>query len=162
MAKIVGIDIDGVLADTAGFFLDRVHQYLGKRFHMESVTEYFFEDCLDLTVKEVEEVWRRMTEEGKWEKIPLIKGVKESILPIQSKFPLHIITARPQVTEGATKIWLEKHGIRYASLIFANLDTKVDFLKKYNLQLTHFIEDRWDFALEFSGHGIEVLLLDQP
>ncbi|RLD16219.1 MAG: hypothetical protein DRI36_06005 [Caldiserica bacterium] len=160
--KRIGIDIDGVLTDTANVFLDYVYRIYGKRYTVSQITDYFFEEVLDLSIEEVNRIWEEIFRDNIWENLPPIDGAVEVVQELQRKYPIYIITARPEIALEGTKKWLENYGIKYEKLIIANLDTKVGFMRKENINLTYFIEDRWEFAVEFAKEGIFVFLLNQP
>jgi len=160
--KKIGVDVDGVLTDTAKVFLDYVYRIYGKKYRVEDITEYFFEEILDLTIEEVNYVWERIFEDNIWETLPPIEGAVENLKEIQKKYPVFVITARPDFAREGTEKWFKRYDIHYERLVIANLDTKVGFLKKEGLELDYFIEDRWDFAVEFAQEEIDVFLLNQP
>jgi len=160
--KRIGVDIDDVMTTTSAVYLDRVEKMLNRKFNREDLTEYLFEDSLDLSLAEVERVWQVLLQDDIWENMPTLEGMQPTVERLQKKYPLFIVTSRPILLKEKTEKWLANMKINYDKLIFTDMTTKLKYITEENISLTHFIEDRWDFAWELAAGGIEVLLFDQP
>ncbi|MGM0441319.1 MAG: 5' nucleotidase, NT5C type [Elusimicrobiota bacterium] len=160
--KNIGIDIDGVILDTVEVYLDYIEKVSGKRYQKPQITDYLFENCLDITEEEMSMALGMMIEDNIWGEIPFYRQALESLKRIGTEKNLYIITSRPEVAREPTLKWIEKHGIPAHKVVFTDMETKLDYIERENIKLDCFVEDRFKFALEVSGAGVKVLLMDRP
>jgi uncharacterized HAD superfamily protein len=158
----IGVDIDGVIVDTVEIYLQYIYKVTGRQFEQKDITEYFFEDCLDIAKEEVTKAVEMMFEEDVWGSIPFYDGALDALKRIGGEHNLYIITSRPSVAKKTTLAWIQKHGIPAAQTIFTDMDSKLDYIKEHGLELDCFIEDRLEFALEVAAEVPQVLLMDRP
>lgn len=156
----IGIDIDGVIADSDPVYRMFIKKYLGKDLKREEVTSFFYEDCLGISSGEMDKVWDLFNEEQGWNIIEPVEGAVECLNKFSSKNKIFVISSRPAFLENVTRNWLEQYRIKYDKLILTDGLPKLDAVK--NLGITHFIEDRLDYAVEMAKNGIKVLLFDYP
>ncbi|MFA5779555.1 MAG: hypothetical protein WC947_05425 [Elusimicrobiota bacterium] len=156
----IGTDLDGVIADSDPVYRFFIKKFLGRELKREDVTSFFYEDCLGISVEEMNRVWDFFNEEKGWEKIEPVAGAIECLNKFASKNKIFVVSSRPVFLEKVTKDWLDKYKVNYDKLILTDGQPKLNVIK--NLNITHFIEDRLDYAQDMAKAGIKVLLFDYP
>ncbi|HOK40992.1 MAG TPA: HAD hydrolase-like protein [bacterium] len=158
----LGIDIDGVIADSVNTFLNYLNKMFNKNFKYEDIKEYRFENIYKVSEKEMEYFTKKFTEEKGWLKLEPFPDAKKFLDEIKEYFNIYIITSRPkELTEEMTYKWLEKNKIYYDKIFFMENDCKYLTAKKYNINLNYFIEDCLEIALNISQY-IPVFVLKTP
>jgi hypothetical protein len=161
---LIGLDIDGVVADTMEAFIRLARcDYGVDTIVPDDITAFEVEACLDLQPHIVDDIFRRLLG------APLESGLRpmehavEVLLEFAGQAPLTFITARPD--HGPIADWL-----RYflGDAIFANArlvamgdhDDKGRYIRE--LGLTHFIDDRAETCVNLAAQGITALVFEQP
>ena len=138
---MVGLDIDGVIADFTGAFFEKfalgcpttVKDYYDPRFK-EHFGKIVYDDDFWLSIK------------------PLVRAK-------DIKFPVTFyLTSRPTITETATRKWLRDNKFPKLPLIYS--DDKHKVLKSFGCSF--FIEDCFDNYKRINKAGIKCLLVDTP
>lgn len=158
----VGIDIDGVIMDTASVYLRYITRITGKEYDMNDVTDYFFEDCLGVRPEELKLAVELMTKDKVWNSIPLLPGALEALEYISNNFYMYIVTARPEEVKEDTRNWFKVNAIEPTDIVFTDFNTKLGFLNQKKISLDYYVEDRWEFAKEIAETGTRVFLIDYP
>lgn len=156
----IGTDLDGVIADSDPVYRFFIKKFLGRELKREDVTSFFYEDCLGISAAEMNKVWDFFNEEKGWEKIEPVAGAIECLNKFAIKNKIFVVSSRPVFLEKVTKDWLDSHKINYDKLILTDGQPKLNVVK--DLSITHFIEDRLDYAQDMAKAGIKVLLFDYP
>ncbi len=160
--KNIGIDIDGVILDTVEVYLNYIERVTGKKYCQEDITEYLFENCVDITEEEMSMALGKMIEDDIWGEIPFYPEALKSLRHIGTKKNLYIKTSRPEVARESTLQWIKEHDIPVRRAVFTDMESKLSYIKDENIKLDCFVEDRFKFALEVAGDGVKVLLVDRP
>lgn len=165
--KIVGIDIDGVLADYPRSFLDFINAELGTAFSPEDITEYsgIYDLCgipTDLGIQ----LKNKYRETGQKRFIPVCKGVQEFIAFLREEgYAIVLLTARPYQTYkrifAGTIEWLKKNGIHYDMVIFDE-NKEEALINEFGSKVEFFVEDNPSNAKKISRLGIKCYLVEHP
>ena len=161
---VIGFDIDGVVADTAGAFLRIARNtYNINSLSLEDITRFEVEDCLDIERQIIDEIFVSLLDE------PLGAGLQpmEDAMDVLHKFAaqasLTFVTARPDKEPIAQ--WLQhflKPGVYDDMRLIAmgEHDNKAGYIK--NLGLQYFVDDRLQTCLMLADAGITPLVFNQP
>ena len=161
---LIGFDIDGVVADTAGAFLRIARdRYNINSLSLEDITRFEVEDCLDIEPQIVDEIFVSLLDE------PLDAGLQpmEDAMDVLHKFAgqasLTFVTARPDKEPIAR--WLQyflKPGVYDDMRLIAmgEHDNKAGYIKDLGLQ--YFVDDRLQTCLMLADAGITPLVFNQP
>lgn len=160
----VGIDIDGVLADSVPSFLTLLNLMFGKQWTPADITTYRFEDALGIGEKDAEHFWKLFARQGGWSKIRPIKGAVEFTTRLAKSHAIILVTGRPRhYVEIETKAWLRQHKIVYDELIFVDSgQDKLQASRGAGQRLDVLIEDSYEYGKPLADAGIPVLLIDYP
>ena len=161
---VIGFDIDGVVADTAGAFLRIARdKYNINSLSLEDITRFEVEDCLDIERQIVDEIFVSLLDE------PLGAGLQpmEDAMDVLHKFAaqasLTFVTARPDKEPIAQ--WLQ-HFLKPGPyddmrlIAMGEHDNKAGYIK--NLGLQYFVDDRLQTCLMLADAGITPLVFNQP
>lgn len=159
---VLGLDLDGVLADyVAGFrpyaavYLNCEESSLMEVSNYNLVRSWSFKDKNDFMKAHVSAV-----KDGMYANLPLIEGSAESIREL-SKAGIYIrIVTHRLLSSGLhelilkdTAAWLEKHNIPYMSICFSGL--------KDSINAHAYVDDSPYNIQELRNQGIKVFVFDQ-
>jgi uncharacterized HAD superfamily protein len=160
----IGFDIDGVVADTGGAFIQIASEEYGlNSLSLEDITYYDVVDCLDVDREIIDEIFTRLHD------APLSSGIQpmEDAINVLHKYaehaPLTFVTARPE--KKPIDLWL-KHFLRPAAYEKMRLvamgvhDNKTPYIK--DLGLKYFVDDRLQTCQKLAQEGITPLVYNQP
>lgn len=161
--RLIGFDIDGVVADTMEAFIRIARHDYKVEVAPEDITEFQVEDCLDMDPVQVTEIFDRLLEE------PLASGLKP--MPYADKVlkefaqaaPLTFVTARPQKKPIAA--WLKN---MLGEAVYKDVrlvatgehDDKADYIKSMGLR--YFVDDRAQTCMMLENEGITPIVYSQP
>ena len=160
----VGIDIDGVLADSVPSFLALLNLMFGRQWTPADIVTYRFEDALHISEDDAVHFWKLFARQGGWSRIRPIKGAVEFTTRLAKKHAIILVTGRPRhYVEIETKAWLRQHKIAYDELIFVgNDEDKLQASRGAGFRLDLLIEDSYEYGKPLADAGIPVLLIDYP
>jgi len=159
----LGVDLDGVIVDTDPVFRKYIKKVTGLSFTRDMITSYFYENCLPITKKDVDNAYELMRKDLVWKNIPLLKDAKRVLTALANVFEIFIITARPEDSKEQTDEFLKEHGLPVKEIYFVDeTQRKLEIIKELSFGVSAFIEDRLDFASEIARAGIDTYLLDYP
>lgn len=161
MAQI-GIDIDGVIADTDTAFRKKMKEVFGRDFPRDEVKVFNYENCFKFTGKEKDIFYNLFFDEELWKSIKLIKGARPILLKLKQKHSLILITGRPVEIKNITLKWLKTKKIPFDNLYFMQGRQKHEIAKLNGHKLSLFLEDHPDYAFRMVQSGVRVLLMDYP
>lgn len=167
--KIIGVDLDEVLADFLASFLN----YYNKNFGTNLVKEQFSTFTLNEIIGEELEVMNLRIEafynSETFLELRPTEGALDAIQELSKKYELIIITSRPKNVSKNTVAWLKKHfPKKFKNVHFAYNPFILKSVKKTKSQIALeskidlFIEDNIDLATEVASEGVKVYLLDAP
>jgi uncharacterized HAD superfamily protein len=162
---IIGIDIDGVLANSEPAYRRTINRLFHLKLKQEDITFYKYEDAAGLTDTQMHLFWTTFYREGSWLKIKPIKGARKFLDKLKNaQHRIVIVTSRPQeYIKKETYQWLREHRMPYTELIFlANHDSKHQAAWVCGHKFDYFIEDYYEYALDLAQRGVKVLLVDYP
>ncbi|WP_066640220.1 5' nucleotidase, NT5C type [Desulfolucanica intricata] len=157
MKKIIGIDIDGVIANTQPVIIDELNQYFGKNYTIKDFINF---DPVEKFNIDRQELYRFiMVREGKLinNSAPM-PGSAAAINQLISDYQIYIISARTPTYYEDTLNWLKKYKISFDHLVLLGDHDKRQACIDAGVQL--FIEDNLNNALQISSCGIPVYLYD--
>ena len=162
MKRVIGIDIDSVLADSDKIFTKELEYLTGKKYFREDNSPFKYEEAFNIDDETMKKFWSDFTKKGGWQKIPPIKGSIETVKRLKDEgYYIIIISARPPIIKEETKAWLTINNVPYDELYLTNYEEKTNFITHLS-GLLYFIEDHPDFAYQFAEKGVKVLLYDWP
>lgn len=152
----IGVDIDGVIADSYPAWLQELNRHYGKNitvledYEMHLVFDVPWDDMNDFFVKNTEKLLS----------IPKpMAGAKEGIETlIREGFEIVYVTARTPEEKTVTLRWLRKYGIPHEHVLFTGFKSKVDLIKQWGMAA--FIEDYMLNAKKIAESGVPVFLLN--
>lgn len=152
----IGIDIDGVVSDSYRAWVRELNQHFGT--NILELKNYNL--CVDFGVS-----WEEM---GKFfeENVAYLfqipepmAGAKEGIERLLNKgHEITYVTARSLNQKEYTLNWMKKHKIPHEEILFTGMESKVDYILKWDLEVM--LEDFLGNAQEIAEAGVPVLLLD--
>ena len=150
---VIGIDVDGVLAEQVDHTLKRLQKEgMARNLTKESVDDWYFAfEGTDIS-KEIEKALR---DPAFVREMPVVQGSTEIMKELYKKYHLVIATSRPKITEEETKEWIGKN---YEFHEFVNTRE----IGKDKLGLDVLLDDNLDNAESFASSGGYVLLFSQP
>ncbi len=157
----IGLDIDGVLADSDPAFRAHLKKLFQRPFPKKDVVCFDYQQCFNLSPAQLDLFWGTFTKQGKWEKIKIMPGVRQFLKQVKGK-DVTVITARPVELQKQTIRWLINNQIPYHQLIFMSGKSKHQDVLLHNLNFDYFVEDRFEFSKDLADLGIKVLLLNYP
>ena len=162
---IIGIDIDGVIADSEPLYRQTINKLFNLRLKQKDITSYKYEESARLTDNQMRLFWKTFYHEGGWLKIKPIKGAKKFLNKLKrEKHKIVIVTSRPREhIKKETYQWLKKHKMPYSELIFLEKhESKHQAALLHGHKFDYFIEDYYEYALDLAQRGVKLLLMDYP
>ena len=155
----VGVDIDGVLADSLTLWVTELNGYFNKNKRYEDILIYDLAQNFELTHEQLMEFAQ--------EKGPYLMSsprpipcAAEYLRKIKEEHFVAIVTARQEKYREITERWLQRQGMPYDELYMSGTYKKEGLCSSLGLQVM--IEDTWEIGAALSEVGIPVLLLDAP
>ncbi len=161
---IVGLDIDGVLADFLSPFLRRLEKKIGNGpINADSITDFKFSDHPVLSDEVVWDCLQEVSYEPDfWQSLSSLISAKEwaQLEHLSNERRLFFITHRyvrdtydiHRVTSG----WLKKHGIKQPVIHFTN-ESKSDVVGHLGIQF--FMDDRYENCQDVAENTKAVVLM---
>lgn len=165
--KIVGVDIDGVLADYPRSFVDFINDELGTNYDISQVDSYDIYGCLGIPKAQGIELKDKYRQSGQKRYIPVCNGAKAMLQGLRDRgYKIMLLTARPYQEYkrmfADTMEWLETNELPYDSIIFD--DKKEErLLREFGKdRIEFFIEDYASNANKISDLGVPCYLISRP
>lgn len=155
----VGVDIDGVLANSLPLWVHELNQYFNTNKRVEKVNLLSIIQTYEITPDKLKTFLEQRGRFLMSAPCPL-KGAAYYLSRIKEYYDILIITARHKKYEQETKNWLQKHGILYDDLILLGSYEKKEACIENELGVM--IEDTLEIGIEISAAGIPVILMDAP
>lgn len=152
------VDIDGTLT-FSGYFMPYLNEYFGVDVTFEEIRDYDFRDIYGVTEEDLHHFF---TTEGKnlFFDVELLECAKETMLELNEKHNVWIITARREETHNQTQKWLELNSLGNIKLITLGTPHKLE--KALELNCDIFIEDHPEASVDIAKSGIKLYLMDAP
>ena len=164
---IIGVDIDGVLAEFVQAFAEYYNSKHGTKVSKEHFFSYNFWEVLGGTRESAVREVMQFYETAYFRGIQPIRGSQEGVAAL-SQHQLVVITSRPHVVHDETKKWVERHFPQMFKGIYLTNEwseagksqMKPDVCLELGVDVM--IEDSLEYAVQCAGKGLMVLLLNQP
>jgi 5'(3')-deoxyribonucleotidase len=139
---IVGVDLDGVLADQVADVLPRIKQRLGVALTYEDITEFRLPLGSTDLAREIEAA---QTDASYLLNMPLHEGVADAVRELQRHYQVVLITARPLSLRETTAMWLRANGFSFDGIVNAEETKKSMFgadvlIDDYTANIEEFVE----------------------
>lgn len=161
---IIGFDIDGVVADTAGAFIRIASERYGfAPISLDAITEFKVENCLNIDPTIIQEIFLLLIEDPIGADLRPIPDAVQVLWDFSRVAPLTFVTARPCMEPIAK--WLSsvlgKDVFDEATLVIAGEhDRKIQYIKE--LGLKYFVDDRAETCVLLAKEDIIPLVFEQP
>jgi uncharacterized HAD superfamily protein len=164
--KIVGVDIDGVLADYPDCFINYVNDKVGTNFKAEDLDQYnLYEAITDIPTEVMKELKHDFRKSGQLKKVGVLPGAKEFLQSLRNKsYKIVLLSARPYKEYrrifADTKEWLDKNGLIYDAILWDE-DKLNRLIREFGENnVSFFVEDNLKNANSISK-STKVYLLDK-
>ncbi|HKL23422.1 MAG TPA: dUTP diphosphatase [Candidatus Nanoarchaeia archaeon] len=163
--KVVGVDIDGVLAAYPEHFLDFVNRKMGTDYSVESLTNYDIYEALDLPENVTKELKDKFRQSGEKRFIPITEGAREFLKKLRKNgYQIVLLSARPYKKYrrifADTKEWLEKNNLVHDAILWDE-DKCARLIREFGTdKVKFFVEDNLENANDVADVS-KVYLLDK-
>lgn len=155
----IGVDIDGVLADSLSLWVRELNTFFNKSKRVEEIHLYDICQTYEITTAELQ---RFLERKGKYlmsEPSP-VTGAPYYLGRIKQRHDIYIVTAREEQYGQETREWLKKYELPYDELLLLGSHQKKEACLSKNLNVL--VEDTLEIGLDVSAAGVPVLLMDAP
>jgi uncharacterized HAD superfamily protein len=165
--KVIGVDIDGVLADYPKSFVQFINKELGTDYPTENLKDYNIAESLGLPMEQVMMLKHRYRETGEKRYIPVIDGAKEMLQTFRDAgFVVVLLTARPYKQYkrmfADTQEWLHRNELMYHSIIWDE-EKNTRLLREFGRdKVAFFVEDVAKNANSIAELGPTCFLINRP
>ncbi len=163
--ELFAFDIDGVVADTMGTFIEiATNEYGIEGLKKENITSYWLEKCLPVPEKIVWEIVDRIIKDPFDIGLRPIEGALEGLRHFYEQAGrLTFVTARPE--KDGIEAWLQEQlfplpGDAIRVVATGVHEKKADVLLGQGFR--YFVEDNLDTVRQLCDHGIGAIVFDQP
>ncbi|MCL6610862.1 MAG: hypothetical protein K6T66_04890 [Peptococcaceae bacterium] len=155
--KRIGIDIDGVIADSQPVIIGKLNRYFGTNYTINDFVDFNPGKMFGLSREQLDRLIMTWELEIIQEAGPY-PGAVEALNHLCPKYEIHLVSARSPQYFQQTAAWLKHHNIPYSRLkLLGQHDKRGACL---DLCVDLFIEDSLKNAIQLSSCGIPVLLMD--
>jgi len=155
----IGVDIDGVIADTFPLLVRELNEYFKTDLALQDINDYNIFKVYGLTEAEMLK-FLKDKEPALMEGPALKNGAAEYLRALSQKHTIYLVSARYEKYRPQTEKWLQKHAIPYHVLILLGTHDKREVCNRMAVDV--FIEDSLKNVHQLSSCGIPVLLFDAP
>ena len=155
----VGVDIDGVLADSLTLWVAELNKYYNKNKRYEDIHLYDLAQTFELKPEQLADFIKEKGQYMMASPRP-IPDAAAYLKKVKEEHYVAIITARQEKYREVTEKWLLCHGMAYDELFMSGTHKKEGLCSSLGLQVM--IEDTYEISVDLSAAGIPVLLLDAP
>lgn len=159
MSLKIGLDIDGVVADSFVVFRRELNKHYGKEitkfddYDMSKLYNVAWEDMSAFFAQNMEYLFSTP--------VPMDGAVATIHAWLREGHEIFYITARKcGAEERVTLKWFDQNNIPRAKAVFVGEASKTFAVKQFAIDI--FVEDYLGNALEIAAAGVPVLLLDAP
>jgi|GEM_PF-594469 uncharacterized HAD superfamily protein len=155
----IGVDIDGVLADSLSLWINELNSYFKKDKRVEQIRILDICEIYEVTQEELSGFLARRGRYLMTKPTP-ITGASKYLGMIKKYHDIYIVTARDEGFRQETVDWLRKHNLPYDELILLGSHEKKEACLSRNINVL--VEDTLEIGVKVSSAGVPVLLLDAP
>ncbi|MGI6450460.1 MAG: 5' nucleotidase, NT5C type [Desulfitobacteriia bacterium] len=155
----IGLDIDGVVANSFPVFLRELNKHYGK--NLAQIDNYKMTELYEVSEDDLGAFFNENVEYLYSAPEPIAGALASIEAWFQAGHEIIFITARKLgIEERVTRKWFQKYGLPDEKIIFVGGASKTFAVKEYRLDV--FVEDFMSNVLEIAALGVPVLLLDAP
>ncbi len=155
----IGVDIDGVLANSLPLWVAELNNFFNKSKQLEEIHLFDIRKTYGISQRDLNLFLERRGRYLMKSPEPMT-GAAYNLGRIKQHHEICIITARNKSYREETQGWLKKHGLPYDELLLLGSHDKKESCLTRNLKVL--VEDTLEIGVEVSSAGIPVLLLDAP
>ncbi|HHU85417.1 MAG: 5' nucleotidase, NT5C type [Pelotomaculaceae bacterium] len=155
----IGVDIDGVLADSLSLWINELNSYFKKNKRVEQIRLLDICETYEVTPQELSGFLARRGRYLMTRPEP-ITGASQYLGMIKKQHDVYIVTARDERYRQETMDWLSKYNLPYDELLLLGSHEKKEACLSRNLSVL--VEDTLEIGVKVSSAGVPVLLLDAP
>lgn len=155
----IGVDIDGVLADSLPLWVAELNKFFNKNKRVEDIHLYEIYRTYDITNDDLALFLERKGRFLMREPAP-VAGSSYYLGRLKQIHEICIISARDKKYYQETHDWLKKNSLPYDDLLLLGSHEKKEFCLEKDLKLL--VEDTLEIGIKVSAAGIPVLLMDAP
>jgi uncharacterized protein len=164
----IGIDIDGVLADSMPKFLEFYNNLHNTSFVNEHFHTYNWGEVFGTTKEKALEIYDSFCNAGHLKNLDIMAGAVAGIKKIKGKHELVVITGRAMTQKNDTEYWLQKHfPDSFAKIFYIRkrildpvIKNKFEICKEVKADIM--IEDDIEYVNSFTARGTKILLFNHP
>ncbi len=162
--KELGFDFDGVFADIGEAFVRLAcEEYNYCSFTLEEINSFQVEECLDMPLNLIEQVFDDILENSLATKLQPMPGVAEVMKELTLIAPVTIITARhkPQpVYDWLDHFFTKETRDNIKLIAMGDHDDKVRYLQQMGIK--HFVDDRLETCRQIADAKLTPHLFSHP
>ncbi len=164
---LIGVDMDGVLANFVESFLLYHNRVYGTSLRYSDIVHYDLNKVVGIQEEEFISRLTNFYRSPYFKTIEPVEGSFEGVRCLREVSDLAIITSRPSELYELTHAWVQHYfsgnfkGIHFADSFYGNGGkSKVEMCK--DLGVLMLLEDHLDYAKSCAQQGIPVILFNQP
>ncbi len=162
--KLIGFDIDGVVADTSEAFLRIAREEFGHTaIRHEDITAFEVTECLDMKEDLVDAIFERLLHDPIGSGLRPMPNAVKVLEELSRATTVSFITARPE-REPVAQWLLHTLGAelynRSRLMAMGDHDGKTEYIKDWGLEF--FVDDRAETCHLLAQNGITPIVFDQP
>ncbi|MBF0450334.1 MAG: HAD hydrolase-like protein [Candidatus Magnetomorum sp.] len=159
----IAFDIDGVVADTMGLFIQIAREQFHIHIQYEDITDYDLTKCLDIEFEMVWHVIEQILSGNHNKYLNPINGAPKVLKKLSQRSEcLLFVTARPDA--NAIERWfietLNLPESRYKIIATGNFEQKASILTEHHIK--YFVEDRMETCRLLSKKGFVPIVFCRP
>ncbi len=155
--KRIGIDIDGVIADSQPVIIGKLNRHFGTTYTLRDFINFRPVKMFGIRRRQLEDLIMTWEREIIEEAVPY-PGAVAAVNQLARNYEIHLISARSPQYQPQTLAWLENHHIPHNRLMLLGKHDKRGACLDLCVDL--FIEDSRKNAVQVSSCAIPVLLMD--
>ncbi len=155
----IGVDIDGVLANSLPLWVTELNKFFNKNKQLEEIHLYDIHKTYGVSFNELKLFLKSKGRFLMSEPAP-ITGSSYYLSKLKQHHEICIITARDNRYYQETYDWLKKNNLPYDELMLLGSHEKMEFCLEKDLKVL--VEDTLEIGIKVSAAGIPVLLMDAP
>lgn len=155
----IGLDIDGVIADSFPVFTEELNRKYGKS--IPQIDDYDFGKVYDVDWEELNHFFNQNMEYLFSTPDPVCGSVESILSLVETGHEIVYITARKTgAEEEITLKWMKEKQIPHAASVFTGGLSKTMAVKEHGIDV--FVDDFISNSTEIASLGVPVLLMDAP
>jgi uncharacterized HAD superfamily protein len=167
MRKKIAIDFDEVIYDFMSNLILFVNKKYKKNIKYEEIISFnFWENGIGKDKEEAVEIVNEYVFGNYYDPHVYIERSLESLMELEKKYKIYIITARPDEFKEKTKMFFEKnlpeleYEIIFTGKFVKESKSKGEICKEIGVDI--FVEDNFEYAKSASDLGVRTFLITRP